>query len=472
MNRYFKSAVALTLTAVMLCGCTDTADSNAESQSSDGGTESYNRVVFPTTDHTLQDIQIFLDSRPQGTDLPGLKKDDEYPHLYFKPIERLSGFLLRNWQATDISSYKENGCVVLDIKGSGTAKFDVGFGNLINGNYSASTITHTEENLSNEWKTVEIPIKAIDSDLVHIRDFVIGNAEGEFFVANIRLTSKDSETNYPLIKINQCGYRPDSEKTAVFSAFGDNISCNVGDEFEVVSAADNSVAYSGRLTLITELDNLYSGEAMLCADFTGLENNGRYYLRLKNSPEEKSPAFDIGDDVYDKVLTDTMRYFYYQRANAEITAEFTNGIERPDITPEDFSLPLKGDKEGKNRIDVSGGWYDAGDVGKYVVPGATAVNTLLWAYQLYPEKFTDNQNNIPESGNSIPDILDEARYELDFFLRMQDKESGGFYMKVKALSEDDNQKNRVVWQCTANTTADASAILAFASTVYREFDSA
>ncbi|MCZ7669345.1 MAG: glycoside hydrolase family 9 protein [Chloroflexi bacterium] len=80
----------------------------------------------------------------------------------------------------------------------------------------------------------------------------------------------------------------------------------------------------------------------------------------------------------------------------------------------------------KPPIDVSGGWYDAGDYGKYVNAGATAVSDLLWAYELFPQQFPDGQMNIPESGNGVPDLLDEARWELDWILKMQEPESGGF----------------------------------------------
>ncbi|MDE5993411.1 MAG: glycoside hydrolase family 9 protein, partial [Oscillospiraceae bacterium] len=143
------------------------------------------------------------------------------------------------------------------------------------------------------------------------------------------------------------------------------------------------------------------------------------------------------------------------------------------MTEKDFAAPLSSDRE--ITLDVSGGWYDAGDVGKYVCPGATAVNTLMWTYNLFSEKFSDGQNNIPESGNGIPDILDEAKYELDFILKMQDKDSGGFYLKVKSRNENDGDGDRTVWngkedQCLTNATADSSAILAFASTIYRDFD--
>lgn len=218
---------------------------------------------------------------------------------------------------------------------------------------------------------------------------------------------------------------------------------------------DGTVAYSGALALVSELDEKYSGEAVLCADFSELSLEGEYFLRLQDNPAEQSVKFNIAENVYDELLADTMRYYYYQRANIEIDTGHGGTFARTDITPEDYELPLKSDKNMKR--DVSGGWYDAGDIGKYVIPGATAVNTLLWTYKMYPEKFSDGQNNIPESGNGIPDILDEVKYELDFFLKMQDKESGGFYMKVKSASENDDTKDRVVWDCTTNTTADGAA---------------
>lgn len=86
--------------------------------------------------------------------------------------------------------------------------------------------------------------------------------------------------------------------------------------------------------------------------------------------------------------------------------------------------------------EVSGGWHDAGDYGRYVVPGAQTIQDLFMAYEDYPEIWNgpdaDNMD-IPESGNGIPDILDEARYELDWMLKMQDETSGGVYHKVTCL---------------------------------------
>ena len=243
------------------------------------------------------------------------------------------------------------------------------------------------------------------------------------------------------------------------------------DIFELVDE-DGNVAFESKLTQITNFDIVYSGERILCADFTEFDKAGAYRLRIRDRDIEPSPQFVISESPYDTLLTDVQRYFYYQRANCEITSEHGREFTRSDQTPSDFEAPFYYDKD--KCIDVSGGWYDAGDIGKYVAPGATAVNTLLWAYKLFPERFYDGQNNIPESWNGIPDILDEIRYELDFILKMQ-SESGGFYLKVKSRSENDGDGDRTVWvgkddKCLTNATADCTAVCAFASTIFREFD--
>jgi len=76
-------------------------------------------------------------------------------------------------------------------------------------------------------------------------------------------------------------------------------------------------------------------------------------------------------------------------------------------------------------LDVSGGWYDAGDHGKYVVNGGIAVWTLMNLHERLTHlghsapDFADGSMKIPEAGNRVPDLLDEARWEMDWMLRMQ-----------------------------------------------------
>ncbi len=452
-----KKIIALFLITALLCGCSDAAGSSEATAS---------EFTIPTdiiiTDHSLQDIVFLGSDTPEGTNLPRLKRPETGDLLWFEPTEAMNAFLLRSWAASDMSAYK-NGSISLEVKGEGS--FDIGFGETLNNDYTTAVTAVTET--ADEWKTVLVPVSEINTEMRHVRDLVVGNASGNIAIRNIKLISDDSEKIYPEIKVNQLGFKPESEKTAFVTGFSDVLMADEGTGFSLVDKASGKSVYSGQLTLITELDELYSGEKMLLADFSEYKTEGEYYLRVDNLAD--SVTFKIGDDVYDKLLSDSMRYFYYQRANTEITTEYGGDFARKDVTPEDVGLPLKENKDIV--VDVSGGWYDAGDIGKYVTPGATAVNTLLWTYKLFPERFSDGQNNIPESGNGIPDILDEIRYETDFFLKMQESETGAFYMKVKSATEDDNAKNRAVWAYTTNSTADTAAALAFASTVFREFDS-
>ncbi len=447
---------------------TDESGDSDKNTGESGGEEAEETVAIPTLDHTLQDIVIFDVAAPSGLQIPTIETADD-GRLYFMPASNPAVILLRDWAATDISAYKENGYITMEVMGSGSATLEIGVREMIKGEETSSTFTYEVEDVPTEWTEIQIPFTDLDSDLLHVRAFVIGLNEGEIYVSNIRIVSDDSEKIYPAIKVNEVGYKTDDEKTAIVSGYGDVLVCRGGDEFEVVNADDDTVVYTGELTTKSIIDEAYSGEEVLEADFSELTEAGTYYLRLLDDPDETSVTFEIEDDVYDDLLVDTMRYFYYQRANEEITEEYGEGFTREDVTPEDYELTLK-DYESVT-IDASGGWYDAGDIGKYVSPGATAANTLLWAYKLFPENFSDGQNNIPESENGIPDILDEIKYELDFILRMQDEESGGFYMKVKSATENDDANDRVVWEYSTNSTADCVAVTAFASTIFREFDS-
>jgi len=445
----------------------DVVEDNTEDVSKDEEVEEVEEEIYeavitlPEGYNQLQNISLLQSEEADGMKLKA----------------NLSTIIIRGWAVTDFSSYKENGYIELEVKGNaGGESFEIGFEEF-NGSQAAQYTINSSElcEITTEWTTVRIPMSTLcdttGATLSHVRQFLIGKGEG-VSVKNVFLASPDKEKSFPVIKVNQLGYKCDSEKYAVISGFYEDLSAKTGDRFELVDTETQKVVYTGRLELITLYDKDYSGEKMLKADFSEFCEQGEYFLRLKDSDIAESPTFRIGEDVYDELLANTMRYFYYQRANTAITSEFGGDFTRADMTPKDFKAPLSSNRNVL--LDVSGGWYDAGDIGKYVSPGATAVNTLLWAYKLFPEKFSDGQNNIPESGNGTPDILDEIRYELDFLLKMQDA-SGGFYIKVKSKSENDGDGDRTVWHgkdktCTTNATADCTAVLAFASTIYEEFD--
>jgi hypothetical protein len=161
--------------------------------------------------------------------------------------------------------------------------------------------------------------------------------------------------------------------------------------------------------------------------------------------------------------------------DAQYAGQFARGVGHSQDAAAEFrsgSLPPR---------NVSGGWYDAGDYGKYVNAGATAVSGLLWAYEMFPAQFPDAQLNIPESGNGVSDLLDEVRWELDWIMKMQDPDSGGFYHMVQPTEdvvipaaaetrfiEDVNGSNQNVRP--TSTTGSAVAALAHAAFVFAEID--
>ena len=112
-----------------------------------------------------------------------------------------------------------------------------------------------------------------------------------------------------------------------------------------------------------------------------------------------------------------------QRCGMELTADIAGDFAHP-ACHTDIATVYGTDEQ----IDVTGGWHDAGDYGRYVVPGAKTVADLFLSYE-ESEAANGDDFGIPESGNGVPDLLDEARYELEFFFKMQ-ADNGGVYHKV------------------------------------------
>ncbi len=274
----------------------------------------------------------------------------------------------------------------------------------------------------------------------------------------------DSEVDYaafrpyePDILTNQVGYHPDSRKTAVFRDVTDET------EFSVVRADNNEVVYTGALT--GETVNGLAGETDWQGDFSSVTEPGTYYIQC--GALDDSYTFDISDTVYDTLTDDSVRMLYLQRCGTAVEDDVFGHVACHDtkaVLLEDPSVSL----------DVNGGWHDAGDYGRYVVAGAKAVADLLYAYEANPALFSDSLG-IPESGNQVPDILDEARYELEWMLKMQ-AESGGVYHKVTCenfpgyVMPEQERDQLIVTPVSTTATADFCAVMAMAYEFYGEID--
>ncbi|MBN2878343.1 MAG: glycoside hydrolase family 9 protein [Clostridia bacterium] len=264
------------------------------------------------------------------------------------------------------------------------------------------------------------------------------------------------------IKINQIGYMPENRKVALISDISD------ADEFRVVSS-DGAVVYTG--TMSDAKDNPASGESTRIADFSEVTAEGTYHIEIDN--HDNSYDFVISENVYSDVSAAVLKMFYYQRCGMELTEDYIGDFAHGACHTTEAIVFGTEDKFQ----DVSGGWHDAGDFGRYVTPASKAVIDLLLAYERSPESFTDD-TDIPEHGNGIADILDEAKYEIDFLLKMQDAETGGVYHKVttKIFSgvsmPDESTEQLILSPISAEATADFAAVMAKASLVYSQIDAA
>ncbi len=272
----------------------------------------------------------------------------------------------------------------------------------------------------------------------------------------------DGECVQPhMIRLNSVGYLPARAKLASY----------VGDETSFrVLAKDGKVAFKGRAT--TEVSARDSGERVRIADFSELEEPGEYHIEVPGVG--RSPDFRIGDDVFHDPLVASMLALYGQRCGTAVELQWGEAtFKHAACHQKEAGLDYIDGEEGTK--DASGGWHDAGDYGKYTVNGAFAVAFLLQAYEDFPERLKDVELPIPERGGSTPDILDEARFQLEWLLKMQ-LPDGSAAHKVTArnfegniMPEADEAPQFFVPAGTA-ATGTFAATLALAARVYEPFD--
>lgn len=394
----------------------------------------------------------------------------------------------RSWGTLSLEPYYPGGALEFDVKGAaGGERFQVtledrAYERYVNGQLTESVgfavPVANYATITTDWTHVRIPLRdLVDPAVFDLRSaWVLRLTNGQttpmqLWIADIEFTSPDDEPSFPVVKVNQAGYLPVGEKKAIVSGFDGKLSAAAGTPFAVKRASDGRVFWRGRLSLRADFDATISGERVLLADFSGLVVPGTYVLSVEAPGVADSPPFRVAFDAYAGLLVDASRYFYFQRANLALDAAHAGAFARADVTPIDYAAPFQSDPSQTR--DVSGGWYDAGDFGKYVSAGASAISDLLWAYELVPFVFKDGQLRIPESGNGVPDLLDEVRYELDFLLKMQDAD-GGFFSRVfetnpRRISDLVGGAPRVK---PTPHTGSAAAALAHASIVFRRIDPA
>ncbi len=425
-----------------------------------------------------------------------------------------------SWTTLLLGDYYENGYLNFEVKNStsSTVKFNIGLSSKKHNEqvkiYWTDLEKYEDISAGNDWASYSLPIKELvdanpdsgfDLDnfwLVYVNGVPSGNT---LSFRNMTISSTDDERQYPMVKVNQVGYFCDAAKTARVSYFEKFGSLN-GKTYEIVNAENDEAVYTDTLPDAV-YEESFSGEMVHTIRFDEVTKPGTYYIRIPDagldasacSPYDAagglelntltSVSFEIRNDVYDALLNDLTKYYYYQRQGIEIEEAYAGIFARENLHPDDVTVKKWSDRDNPDAetFDVSGGWYDAGDYGKYVTPGAHSLTDLLFAYEMNPEVFAELEMNIPETDPDHPDyvdapgILSEAKYELDMLLKLEhSSKDGSFYTAANysdgviyiedTLYRNSNHKSdpsETDLRCHL-ATADMSAVLAHAYIVYRE----
>lgn len=280
----------------------------------------------------------------------------------------------------------------------------------------------------------------------------------------------------PFIVVDQFGYRTDAEKVAVIRspARGYDAAHRYapGKTFAVVDRASGKEVFVGNpVAWKNGAIDPVSGDKAWWFDFSVLTEPGTYVV-IDKETGRRSVTFRIADDVYRGVLNHALRMFFYQRAG------FAKSAESAGADWSDAASHLKAHQDGNARSwlakndessarDLRGGWYDAGDYNKYTSWTARNIIILLRAYEDDPQAFGDDLG-IPESGNGIPDILDEVKWGLDWLLRMQNADGGMLCVQALARASPPSAATGPSYYGPPTTSASlmGAAAFAYAAKIY------
>jgi peptidoglycan/xylan/chitin deacetylase (PgdA/CDA1 family) len=222
------------------------------------------------------------------------------------------------------------------------------------------------------------------------------------------------------IRINQLGYKPGGVKVAVWCGKQQLAIGNlpVGRQgWQLVNANTNEIVFSAKFEKPFGAYGPFSQTYRL--NFSSFNKPGRYYLQAGDT---RSPEFEIGDDVYKGAADFCLRYMRQQRSG------FNPFLKDSCHTHDGYVL--YGEKAGikdSTHIDVVGGWHDASDYLQYASTSANATYHLLMAYRDFPKVFGDEKlANGLDGKNGMADVLDEAKWGLDWLLKMHPKEDWMF----------------------------------------------
>ena len=270
------------------------------------------------------------------------------------------------------------------------------------------------------------------------------------------------------IRLNQIGYYPGGPKIAVLDT-------NVSGPFYITSPDLRDTLFHGKLSSPHHVS--YSPEITRFANFSNFKRNGIYVVNVPGIGY--SYEFKIGASVEHNLAKGALKAYYYIRASTPLPVKYAGKWARDEGHP-DTVVYIHPSAAGPHRpagtvISTPKGWYDAGDYNKYVVNSGITMGTLFSAYEDFPAYFDTLRIKIPEDGDQVPDILNQALWNLRWMLSMQDPNDGGVYHKTTTahfepfIMPDQAHDKRYVVQKSTAATLDFAAVMAQASRILKKY---
>ena len=275
-------------------------------------------------------------------------------------------------------------------------------------------------------------------------------------------------------KIHYChpGYASADTKTFLI-AFSENPAFLVV-KFKILDLS-SKVVYEGMAEKFRYCE--YTGEILYKGDFSAVTAHGQYRISLTDF-DVKTHLFEISDEWLVRETRANIKSFYFQRCGVELPERFAGVWKRP-VAHLDDQLEFHPTMNRAGLWNAHGGWYDAGDYGKYIVNGGVSVATLMLACELRKNSALVGGAGFEASFEQPVSLLDEVRFELEFFLRMQDDDGGVFFKVtpyrwdgfVTPAESDAFQKRYILGKSTSSALNFAGA-LAQAHRVFADVDEA
>jgi endoglucanase len=260
------------------------------------------------------------------------------------------------------------------------------------------------------------------------------------------------------------GFYPDARKVAVV------VGAEAGS-FAVVETTGSDTVHTGTLREAEQWD--LSGEQVRRANFSEVQAAGTYELHVEGVGG--SHPFSIAQNVHRPVAEAALKAYYYQRMSTPLTEEYAGKWARPMGHPDENVRvhPAAASEVRPEGTEIAApkGWYDAGDFNKYIVNSGISTYTLLALYEHYPAVAADLDSSIPASGNEVPDVLDEALWNLRWMMDMQAPD-GGVYHKLThpsfqgMIMPHEATAPRYVVQKSTPATLDFAAVMAQGARLY------